>query len=112
MTNDGKVHAKPRQARTMTYRHDGDKYEATVGEPRKAYRRRTGPRGGYIKNADWQGWGTPTGSTVTAIIDAGHVIEVYSEEPSRGWANPSMVGHSEVMSIEWISEPGEQANPA
>jgi hypothetical protein len=57
MTNGGKVHTKPRQARTMTYRHDDDKYEATVGEPRKVYRRRTGPRGGYIKNADWQGWG-------------------------------------------------------
>jgi len=112
MTNDGEVHSRPRQARTMTYRHDGDKYEVTVGEPRKVYRRRTGPRGGYIKNADWQGWGTPTGSIVMAIIDAGRVIEVYSEEPSRGWANPSLVGHSEVMSIEWISERGEQANPA
>ncbi len=111
MTSDSDATAG-RRARTMTYRHDGDKYEVTVGEPRKAYRRKTGPRGGYIKDADWQGWGTPTGSTVTAIIDAGHVIEVYSEEPSRGWANPSMVGHGEVMSIEWISEPGEQANPA
>jgi hypothetical protein len=55
MTNDGEVHAKPRQAWTMTYRHDGDKYEVTVVEPRKVYRRRTGPRGGYINNADWQG---------------------------------------------------------
>jgi hypothetical protein len=63
------------------------------------------------------GLGTPTGSTVTAIIDAGRFIEVYSEEPSRGWANPSMVGHDEVMNIEWaggdvqrapIPEPGQQ----
>jgi hypothetical protein len=88
----------------MTYKHDGDKYEVTVGESRKVYKRKTGPRGGYIKDADWQGWGTATGSTVTAISDAGRFIEVYSEEPSRGWANPSMVGHDEVMSIEWISD--------
>jgi len=44
----------------------------------------------------------------TAISDAGRFIEVYSEEPSQGWANPSMVGHDEVISIEWISE---QAGP-
>jgi hypothetical protein len=52
----------------------GDKYEVIVGESRQVYRRKTGPRGGYIKNADWQGWATPTGSTVTAIIDAGRFI--------------------------------------
>ena len=91
----------------MTYKHDGDKYQVTVGQPRELYRRRTGPRGGYIKNADWQGRGTPTGSTVTAIIDAGRFMEVYFEEPSRGWANPSMVGYDEVMSIEWA---GRRAN--
>ena len=33
-------------------------------------------------------WTVP-GGTVTAITDAGRFIEVYSEEPSRGWANPS-----------------------
>jgi hypothetical protein len=27
----------------MTYEHNGNKYEVTVGEPRKQYRRRTGP---------------------------------------------------------------------
>jgi hypothetical protein len=88
----------------MTYRHDGDKYEVTVGEHRRQYRRKTGPRGGYIKDADWQGWGTPTGSIVTAIIDAGQFIEVHSEEPPGVWANPSVVGHGEVMSIEWADD--------
>jgi hypothetical protein len=92
----------------MTYKHGGDKYEVIVGEPRQVYRRKTGPRGGYIKDAGWQGWGAPTGSAVTTIIDAGRFIEVYSEEPSRGWANPSMVGHDEVMRIEWISGQTEQ----
>ena len=53
MTSESEVPAG-RQARSMTYKHDGDKYEVTVGEPRKAYRRKTGPRGGYIKDADWQ----------------------------------------------------------
>ena len=37
----------------MTYKHDGDKYEVTVGEPRKVYQRETGPRGSYIEDADW-----------------------------------------------------------
>ena len=81
--------ADRRQARSMTYKHDGDKYEVAVGEPRQVYRRKTGPRGGYIKDADWQGWGTETGSIVITIVDAGHVIYVYSEEPSRaGPARP------------------------
>jgi hypothetical protein len=88
----------------VTYKHDGDKYEVTVGEPRKVYKRKTGPRGGYIKDADCQGWGSSTGSTVTAIEDAGNVIYVYSEEPSKGWANPSMVGWNEVMSAEGIGD--------
>ena len=92
----------------MTYRHDGDKFEVTVGKPRKIYKRRKGPRGGYIKDADWQGWGTDIGSTVTAIEDAGNVIYVHSEEPSKGWANPSMVGHGEVVAIDWITEPHER----
>lgn len=67
------------------------------------YRRKTGPRGSYIKDADWQTWGTPTGSTITAIVDAGNVIYFHSEQPSHGWSNPSMVVRNEIMSIEWVS---------
>jgi hypothetical protein len=93
----------------MTYRHGGDKYEVAIGQRRHLFRRKTGPRGGYIKEADWQLWGIPTGSTVTAITDADQFIEVYSEAPSRSWANPSMVGHDEVMRFEWITEPFEQS---
>lgn len=108
MTSGDETPGIGRQARAMAYKHGGDKYEVAVGEPRKVYRRKTGPRGGYVKDADWQGWGTPVGSTVTAmIIDADRFIEVYSEEPSRGWANPSMVGHDEVMSIEWSTDRAE-----
>lgn len=111
MAGDSDARARGRRARAMTYRHDGDKYEVTVSQPRKRYRRRTGPRGGYLKDAGWQGWGTPTGSTVTAIIDAGNVIEVYSEEPALGWANPSFVGHGEIMSIEWADEQSAAGDP-
>jgi len=103
MTDDSDHPAAGRQARSLTYKHNGDKYVVTVGEPRKVHKRKTGPRGGYIKDADWQTWGTETGSTVTAIINAGRYIEVYSEMPSKGWANPSTVGHDEVISIDWIT---------
>jgi hypothetical protein len=68
----------------MTYMQDGDKYEVTVGEPR----RKTGPRGGHIKDTGSQGWSTPTGSTVTAIVDAERYIEVHSEEPMAGPTRP------------------------
>jgi hypothetical protein len=95
----------------MTYRHDGDKYEVSVGKPRKIFKRQTGPRGGYLKNADWQGWGTETGSVVTAIEDGGKAIYVFSEEPSGVWANPSMVGFNEIVNIDWINEAsGQQAD--
>jgi hypothetical protein len=77
-----------------------------VGKPRERYRRKTGPRGGYIKDADWNAWGEQTGSTVTVIVDLGHVIQVWSEEPSHGWANPSLVGHNEVISVEWLDALG------
>ena len=78
MTSESGTEAGQRQARSMIYEHEDAKYVVTVGEPRVKYPRKTDPRGGYIKDADWQGWGTPTGSTVTAIIDAGRFIEVYS----------------------------------
>lgn len=87
----------------MTYVHDGDKYEVTVGQPRKRYPRKTGPRGGYIKNADFMPWGSETGNVVTRIEVAGNLIHVWSEEPSRGWANPSFVGRDEVKAIEYIT---------
>ncbi len=53
MSNDAGTSAS-RHARSLTYKHGSDKYEVVVGKPRKRYRRKTGPRGGYIKDADWQ----------------------------------------------------------
>jgi hypothetical protein len=40
-------------------------HEVIVGEPRKRYRRKTGPHGGYIKDADLNAWGEETGGIVT-----------------------------------------------
>ena len=48
MSSDSVAPATPRQARTVTCKHNGDKYEVIIGEPRKVCRRKTGPRGGYI----------------------------------------------------------------
>lgn len=58
----------------LTYEHDGDRYELTVGEPRQQFRRQTGPRGGYIRNADHERYGRATGTIVSGIIDAGDLV--------------------------------------
>ena len=42
---------RQRRVYSLTYEREGDRYEVTVGEKRKRYARRTGPRGGYIKDA-------------------------------------------------------------
>lgn len=46
--------ASSRRVYSLTCEHDGDRYEITVGHPRKKYPRKTGPRGGYIKDAGHQ----------------------------------------------------------
>jgi hypothetical protein len=94
-----------RQVQAITYEHDGDRYEVAVGRPRKVYRRRTGPRGGYIKNAGHQSWGTETGTVVTRI-EAGDPFCVWSEEPCGRWANPSFVGPHEIRSINYLDGAG------
>jgi hypothetical protein len=47
---------------SVTYEHDGSRFVVTVGLERQEYRRRTGPRGGYVKNAGHVGWAVSTGS--------------------------------------------------
>lgn len=93
-----------RRVRAITYEHDGDKYEVTVGKPRKVYPRQTGPRGGYIKDADHRSWGNETGTTVSRIEDGGDLLYVWSEDPARGWANPSLVGRREIRSIAYFDD--------
>jgi len=86
-----------RRLYSLTYEHEDSLYKVKVGEPRVRFRRRTGPRGGYIKDAPYSTSGTPTGTDVTAIVRAGNVIHVYSWGPSYGgWANPSFVGPDSI----------------
>lgn len=82
----------------ISYLHDGDRYEVRVGEPRRVFRRKTGPRGGYRANAGYRSWSSATGTEVTAIMRTPTVILVWSTPPCGGWANPSMVGLTEVES--------------
>lgn len=99
--------ATSRRVYTLRYEHGGDRYEVKVGEPRKVFRRQTGPRGGYIRNAGHAPYGSRTGTQVSGIVDAGNVIYVWSYGPPfGGWANPSLVGRNEVTAIEYFDEPG------
>jgi hypothetical protein len=88
---------------TLVYEHDGDRYELTVGQPREVFKRKTGPRGGYIKDAGQVRYGVSTGTVVSAIVEAGQVIHVWSYGPPfGGWANPSLVGIREVRAIAYF----------
>ena len=99
-----------RRVYSLTYEREGDRYEVTVGEKRKRYARKTGPRGGYIKDADQRGWATGTGTVVSGIIDAGDTLYVWSYGPPfGGWANPSLVGRDGVRMIEYFEDPGGEA---
>jgi hypothetical protein len=33
------------------------------------------------------------------------LVEVWSQEPSHDWANPSLIPHREVTSIQYLGEP-------
>jgi|SRR5579863_7179958 len=99
-----------RRVYSLTYEHEGDRYEVTAGEKRKRYARKTGPRGGYIKDAGQRGWATETGTVVSGIIDADEQFYVWSYGPPfGGWANPSSVGRSEVRGLEYFEDPGDHA---
>lgn len=94
-----------RRVYSVTYEHERAKCIVTIGMPRQIYRRKTGPRGGHIKNAGYEGWSTETGTKVSGIVDVGTVLYVLSYGPPfGGWANPSLVGHEEVRSIEYFDE--------
>jgi hypothetical protein len=89
----------------LTYLHEGDRYEVTVGKERQRYRRQTGPRGGYRANAGHVGFPESTGTIVAAIMAAQPTLQVWSLPPYGGWANPSLVGTSEVDTIEYFDRP-------
>ena len=83
----------------IAYLHGGNRYEVRVGEPRKAFPRKTGPRGGYRANAGYRDWSSATGTVVRAIMRTPTVVFVWSTPPYGGWANPSMIGLTEVETV-------------
>jgi hypothetical protein len=101
--------ADSKRACRMTYEHDGARYEVTVGQRRKRYARQTGPRGGYLKDADYVSRSQDTGTQVAGIVDGGgDVLYVWSfGPPFDGWANPSLVGRRELRSIEYFEPAGD-----
>jgi hypothetical protein len=95
--------AESRRVYSVTHYHDGSKIVATVGNERLEYTRKSGPRGGKIKNAGFVPVGRSTGTKISAIIDAGNVIYVWTYGPPfGGWANPSLIGRSAVEDIEYF----------
>jgi hypothetical protein len=93
-----------RRLYSLTYTHDQDKIVVTVGKPPMVYKRQTGPRGGYIKNADFVRLGQSIGTTVCGIVDAGSLIYVYQIPSNRYWANPILVGQGSVMTLDPFEE--------
>lgn len=101
---DSGAPASSRRIYSMTYGHEGSEFVVKVGDRRLEYRRRTGPRGGRLKDAGYERRGRSTGTEVSAIIDAGPIIYVWSYGPPfGGWANPSLVGKSSLREVEYFS---------
>jgi hypothetical protein len=89
-----------RPARSLIYIHGGDTYKATIGRPRKRYPR--APCRSVVPDAPHRGEGQESGNRVIAIVVTDTLVEVWSKEPSDGWANPSLVPHGEVLSIQYL----------
>ena len=90
-----------RPARSLIYTHGGDLYKATIGRPRRRY----GPPARYAVAGGRRGEAQESGSKVIAIVVTDRMVEVWSQEPSHGWANPSLIPHREVTSIQYLGEP-------
>ena len=89
-----------RPARSLIYTHGGDLYKATIGRPRRRY----GPPARYAV-AGGRAEAQESGNKVIAIVVTDRMVEVWSQEPSHGWANPSLIPHREVTSIQYLGEP-------
>jgi hypothetical protein len=102
--------ADSRRASRLTYGNSQERFEVAVGEERKQFKLKAGPRGGRIPNADFERYGHRTGAVVSAIIDTGDLIYIWCAEPPYGvWANPQLVGRASVTSIEYFDEPDGSA---
>ena len=90
-----------RPARSLVYTHSGDVYKATIGRPRKRY---AGPaQPGCAPAKAGRAQGEESGSTVIAIVVTERLVEIWSQEPAQGWANPSLVRHDEITSIQYLT---------
>jgi len=87
-----------RPARSLIYTHGGDLYKATIGRPRRRYR----PPPARSAVAGGRAEGQESGSKVIAIVVTDRMVEVWSQEPSYGWANPSLIPHDEVTNIQYL----------
>ena len=102
--------ADSKRVYSVTYYHGGSKIIATVGEERLEYTGEREPRDGFIKDAGPNPVGRRTGTEISAIIDTGsdliYLIYVWMwGPPFGGWANPSLIGRSEVEDIEYFEKP-------
>ena len=89
-----------RPARSLIYTQDGDTYKATIGRPRRRYRPRP-PSGSAVAKAG-PAEAQESGNTVIAIVVTDRQVEIWSQEPAQGWANPSLIQRDEVTNIQYL----------
>jgi hypothetical protein len=99
-----------RRVYSLTYTNGISKIEVKVGEERILRRPETGPRGGHLPGGGLSPVARPTGSRVLAIVDAGTVLEVWSEPPPGEWANPSLVSSRSLEQIQYFRAPGAEGD--
>jgi len=87
-----------RPARSLVYTHSGNIYKATIGRPRRRY----APPPGTAAPKTGRGEGEESGSAVIAIVVTDREVEIWSQEPAQGWANPSLVSHDEITNIQYL----------
>ncbi|SRR5216683_5463689 len=91
--------AGSRPARSLIYTHGGDLYKATIGRPRRRY----GPvPPARATVAGGRHRGQESGNRIIAIVVTDRQVEVWSQEPSHGWANPSLIPRDDVTNIQYL----------
>jgi hypothetical protein len=88
-----------RPARSLIYTYGGNLYKATIGRPRKRYGPQASAQSAVASGARE---GQESGSPIIAIMVTDRQVEVWSAEPSQGWANPSLVPRRQVTNIQYL----------
>jgi hypothetical protein len=94
-----------RRVYSLTHRQGDLQIEATVGRARRVIGRKKDRRGQVVRAPEARGRGHAEGSVVTAIVDRGDVIEVWSLAMTRWWPNPATVYPDDVLSLEYFRPP-------